>query len=201
MLQIPESLDVGKALGTFRPIRTVSTVPFPHGNFLGTVPQASTTFYFLSTPTRANIEGALGLLHSTNLIEFNMPRDFFSQWMQQERANDENSDTETQHNELILRSDRTGKLYPHVQTLSISDLDGCVALENACFSEEERCTREKVSRLGDLVIDSLQVSHLARLLQLAIFYVPMMSHFGDLVMSQSLVMCHSHFDMRSASSL
>lgn len=35
-------------------------------------------------------------------------------------------------------------LHPHVQVLSISDLDACVALENACFPENERCSREKV---------------------------------------------------------
>lgn len=35
-------------------------------------------------------------------------------------------------------------LHPYVQTLSLADLDSCVALENAAFSEEERCSREKV---------------------------------------------------------
>ena len=36
------------------------------------------------------------------------------------------------------------KLHPYVQTLSISNLDSCVALENAIFPEHERCSREKV---------------------------------------------------------
>ena len=35
-------------------------------------------------------------------------------------------------------------LHPHVQVLSISDLDACVAVENAAFSEGERCSKEKV---------------------------------------------------------
>lgn len=35
-------------------------------------------------------------------------------------------------------------LHPYVQTLSLSNLDGCVALENAVFPKEERCSREKV---------------------------------------------------------
>ena len=35
-------------------------------------------------------------------------------------------------------------MHPYVQTLSISDLESCVALENAVFPAEERCTREKV---------------------------------------------------------
>ena len=38
-------------------------------------------------------------------------------------------------------------LHPYVQTLSISDLESCVALENASFPEHERCSREKVVAL------------------------------------------------------
>ncbi|KAI4228457.1 MAG: hypothetical protein L6R36_001648 [Xanthoria steineri] len=34
-------------------------------------------------------------------------------------------------------------LHPYVQTLSLSDVDSCVALENATFPEHERCSREK----------------------------------------------------------
>ncbi|KAL9003121.1 MAG: hypothetical protein Q9188_003985 [Gyalolechia gomerana] len=34
-------------------------------------------------------------------------------------------------------------LHPYVQTLSLSDLESCVALENATFPEHERCSREK----------------------------------------------------------
>ena len=35
-------------------------------------------------------------------------------------------------------------LHPYVQTLSLSNLESCVALENAVFPEHERCSREKV---------------------------------------------------------
>ena len=35
-------------------------------------------------------------------------------------------------------------LHPHVQTLSITDLEACLVLENAAFPESERCSREKV---------------------------------------------------------
>ena len=35
-------------------------------------------------------------------------------------------------------------IHPYVQTLSISNLESCVALENTVFPEEERCSREKV---------------------------------------------------------
>ncbi|MCJ1468131.1 hypothetical protein MMC07_006759 [Pseudocyphellaria aurata] len=34
-------------------------------------------------------------------------------------------------------------LHPYVQTLSLADVDSCVALENAAFPENERCSREK----------------------------------------------------------
>ena len=35
-------------------------------------------------------------------------------------------------------------LHPYVQTLSMSNLEDCVALEKAVFPENERCSREKV---------------------------------------------------------
>ncbi len=37
------------------------------------------------------------------------------------------------------------EFHPYVQTLSIADLESCIALENAAFPEDERCSREKVS--------------------------------------------------------
>ena len=39
-------------------------------------------------------------------------------------------------------------LHPHVQVLCIADLEACVALENAAFPENERCSREKVCERG-----------------------------------------------------
>ena len=36
-------------------------------------------------------------------------------------------------------------LHPYTRPLTISDLESCVALENAAFPEHERCTPEKVS--------------------------------------------------------
>lgn len=38
-------------------------------------------------------------------------------------------------------------LHPYVQTLSVADVDSCVALENAAFPENERCSREKVRQV------------------------------------------------------
>lgn len=57
----------------------------------------------------------------------------------------EGKQTNAQH----LRTNRAkvnerNHLHPYVQTLSLSNLDSCIALENAAFPEEERCSREKV---------------------------------------------------------
>ncbi len=48
--------------------------------------------------------------------------------------------------EIIKKRDN---LHPYVQTLSISNLEDCVALEDAVFPEHERCSREKVERIFD----------------------------------------------------
>lgn len=45
-----------------------------------------------------------------------------------------------QEREIRTKND----LHPYVQTISLADLESCVALENAAFPEEERCSREKV---------------------------------------------------------
>ena len=52
--------------------------------------------------------------------------------------------------ELSQKSKRSNDLHPFVQVLSISDLDGCVAVENAAFPEDQRASREKVCVLYDL---------------------------------------------------
>lgn len=46
--------------------------------------------------------------------------------------------------ELSAKLKAHDDLHPHVQVLSISDLDACVALENACFPENEAGSRAKV---------------------------------------------------------
>lgn len=35
-------------------------------------------------------------------------------------------------------------LHPYTQTLTVTDVDSCVRLEDATFPPQERCTREKV---------------------------------------------------------
>ncbi|KAL8795330.1 MAG: hypothetical protein Q9195_002200 [Heterodermia aff. obscurata] len=41
------------------------------------------------------------------------------------------------------RLEEKGNLHPYIQTLTVADVDSCVALENAAFPEHERCSREK----------------------------------------------------------
>ena len=41
-------------------------------------------------------------------------------------------------------------LHPYAQVLSLSDLDACVALEEAVFPEHERCSRDKVCPASSL---------------------------------------------------
>ena len=60
------------------------------------------------------------------------------------------------HDRKLPASDKDN-IHPYVQTLSISNLESCVALENAIFLEQERCSREKVDKpltycfIGDLL--------------------------------------------------
>ena len=42
------------------------------------------------------------------------------------------------------RANEKNDLHPYVQTLSRSNVDSCVALENSAFPENERCSKEKV---------------------------------------------------------
>ena len=41
-------------------------------------------------------------------------------------------------------------LHPYVQALSLSNLDSCVALEDAVFPPEEQCSRDKVGRYTEI---------------------------------------------------
>ena len=43
---------------------------------------------------------------------------------------------------------KTEALHPYVQTLSLIDLESCVALENATFPEHERCSKEKARSIS-----------------------------------------------------
>lgn len=57
---------------------------------------------------------------------------------------DEPSGTNAQLRDWRARSDEKNDLHPYVQTLSRSNVDSCVALEDSVFPEHERCSKEKV---------------------------------------------------------
>ena len=42
------------------------------------------------------------------------------------------------------KTNQRDELHPYTATLSVSDIDDCVQLEDAVFPENERCSREKV---------------------------------------------------------
>lgn len=46
---------------------------------------------------------------------------------------------------LAQRNQKRDELHPYTQTLTMSDVESCVQLEEAAFPPHERCTREKVS--------------------------------------------------------
>jgi len=63
-----------------------------------------------------------------------------------------NSSEEQQDGRFILqrrtlqdRANTSQNLHPYTRPLTISDLESCIALEDAAFPENERCSREKVS--------------------------------------------------------
>jgi len=57
---------------------------------------------------------------------------------------DEPSGTNAQLRDWRARSNEKNDLHPYVQTLSRSNVDSCVALEDSVFPEHERCSKEKV---------------------------------------------------------
>ena len=62
------------------------------------------------------------------------------------RGHEEDNREDNHEADKSKQSNGLAKLHPYARPLTISDLDSCVALENAAFSiEQERCSREKVS--------------------------------------------------------
>lgn len=49
----------------------------------------------------------------------------------------------------------TQNIHPLVSVLSLHDLDSCVAVENAAFPENERCSKEKVTIFGFYLLHSI----------------------------------------------
>ena len=44
----------------------------------------------------------------------------------------------------LRQNTKRDQLHPYIQTLTITDVESCVKLEEAAFPPNERCTREKV---------------------------------------------------------
>ncbi|KAL8672209.1 MAG: hypothetical protein Q9168_003311 [Polycauliona sp. 1 TL-2023] len=102
-----------------------------------------------------------------------MPRDLFGRVPQD--AAELTASPETQNSGAAGRDDGLGlgpsrglkvdnkalsDLHPYCQTLSSSDVASCVALENATFPENERCSREKhFPQEEDLKLTSLQFDY------------------------------------------
>lgn len=61
---------------------------------------------------------------------------------------DSYSDTTEYMDELGQSNAKRDPLHPYTQTLSLSDIESCIRLEDAAFPPQERCTREKVSLLS-----------------------------------------------------
>ncbi|EME79566.1 uncharacterized protein MYCFIDRAFT_199290 [Pseudocercospora fijiensis CIRAD86] len=56
---------------------------------------------------------------------------------------DAHDDDDSFITELSQRNEKRDELHPYTQTLSLSDVESCVRLEEATFPPQERCTREK----------------------------------------------------------
>lgn len=56
-------------------------------------------------------------------------------------------DEESMINALSQQTEKRDELHPYTQTLTLSDVESCVRLEDETFPPHERCTREKVSRI------------------------------------------------------
>ena len=58
---------------------------------------------------------------------------------------DQDSDATEYIDELGQSNEKRDPLHPYTQTLSLSDIESCVRLEDAAFPPQERASREKVS--------------------------------------------------------
>lgn len=84
-----------------------------------------------------------------------MPRDL-SSLVSDSIGSSDNNNSEQQHEPqdepMMFRNaaqnqsnSKRDDLHPYTQTLTLSDIDSCVLLEEAAFPPQERATREKVS--------------------------------------------------------
>lgn len=61
-------------------------------------------------------------------------------------------------NILSQTNEKRDKIHPYVQTLSLSDIESCILLEDETFPPQERCTREKVSLPVSLSMPTTKLS-------------------------------------------
>lgn len=77
-----------------------------------------------------------------------MPRDLAAMM----RGDDEPKDKISRDME---KQDHLAEIKPYAQSLTLSDLDSCVKLEDATFPPEERATREKVGNCATALLHAV----------------------------------------------
>ena len=65
--------------------------------------------------------------------------------LERDSSNDGLEDESILASIMSQQNEKRDALHPYVQTLSLSDVESCVRLEEETFPPQERCTREKVS--------------------------------------------------------
>lgn len=97
-------------------------------------PRPTADFFLTASPERTNAQLADSAADEQHVLTDNVFR----------IEKDESDDRELQLSNSLRRKEERFGLHPYVQVLSLADLEACVALENAAFPENERCSREKV---------------------------------------------------------
>ena len=72
-----------------------------------------------------------------------------------------------------VAANKYDNLHPYTQILSMSDLEACVALENAAFPEHERCSRNKVCLALALNLNPIPIQHKSWLPKEAMGHAPL----------------------------
>ncbi|MCJ1355262.1 MAG: hypothetical protein MMC33_005253 [Icmadophila ericetorum] len=65
---------------------------------------------------------------------------------------DDSEDRDQQASATMRRKNDEKNIHPYVQTLSLADLDSCLAVENTAFPEHHRATREKVAAVFNIAL-------------------------------------------------
>lgn len=148
----PEKLACSQSLGlrVLFPCSTWGTCPTPPSflqylAFYGTMPRDLFSSESKDDSLVASPESQTPKPENAELAS-STGNDGYSQQFTIQRGEDRESTQQSRSGKVNANEDNN--LHPYVQTLSLSNLDSCVALENAIFPEHERCSREKVNRLS-----------------------------------------------------